>query len=74
MKKNWLTRDGRILKIKEMETNHIVNALAMLKRNGFVSKDTFENFFGGIRSLCDKPVNEYIDLFENELGKRGVKV
>jgi hypothetical protein len=29
----WTTRDGRVLQISEMETNHIVATLKMLERN-----------------------------------------
>ena len=32
MKRIWITRDGRKLKIKEMETSHINNCISMLKR------------------------------------------
>lgn len=33
----WTTRDGRKLRIKSMETNHIENCIKMLKKNDFLS-------------------------------------
>lgn len=30
----WLTRDGRMMKISEMETSHIVNCIAKIQRSG----------------------------------------
>lgn len=29
---NWMTLDGRVLKLTEMEANHISNCIAMLER------------------------------------------
>ena len=34
----WTTRDGKHIKIKNMDTNHITNALAMMKRDGSTSE------------------------------------
>lgn len=30
--RTWTTRDGQVLKIKDMETDHIVNCIKMLRR------------------------------------------
>lgn len=30
----WITRDGRILKISEMETTHLKHTVAMMRRKG----------------------------------------
>lgn len=67
--KKWITKDGRFLDIKDMKTDHILNALNMLKKH-YISKHTFENYYGQINYLCDKPVNEFIDYFEIELQSR----
>jgi len=29
----WVTRDGRFLKISEMETSHVLNAIAKIRRS-----------------------------------------
>lgn len=70
--KKWITKDGHHLNIKDMEISHIVNALEMLKRH-YISKYTFENYYGKINNLCDKPVNEFIYYFELELKLRKSK-
>ncbi len=31
--KDWLTRDGRLLKISEMDTSHIISTIEFLNRN-----------------------------------------
>ena len=31
--KEWLTKEGKILKIKDMETSHIINCIKMINRN-----------------------------------------
>ena len=66
----WKTKSGKLICIKDMETDHIVNTLAMLKRNGFISQRVFDFFYCGIKSLCDFKVNEYIDPLEEELKTR----
>lgn len=33
MSKYWTTRDGKVIRIKGMETSHIINSLRMLERN-----------------------------------------
>lgn len=32
--KTWLTKDRKILKIKDMDTSHIINSIGMLQRAG----------------------------------------
>ena len=37
----WKCKDGRELDIKDMETNHLKNAIAMLRRKGVVTTDEY---------------------------------
>lgn len=37
----WKCKDGRELDIKDMETNHLKNAVAMLRRKGVVTTDEY---------------------------------
>jgi len=39
--KKWKCRDGRVLDIKDMETRHLRNTIAMLRRNGVVTTDEY---------------------------------
>lgn len=52
--KIWTTRDGRELKIKEMETTHIINTIKMIVRNSDMSD------LG----------KRYVEIFMNELKER----
>ena len=56
----WQTNDGRILKIRDMDTGHITNTVRMLKRK---SEALDEMTFGNLRET-------YIDLFEVEMERR----
>ncbi len=89
MSRIWTMRTGEKIHVENMETSHIQNALAMLKRKGFVSPGTIDNYMCGIMpqgemaqdafwaefdSVLDCPVSEAIDWFEEELSKRGALV
>jgi hypothetical protein len=84
----WKTADGRELYIDEMGTSHIQNSLAMLHRKGYISEETLLFYIFGPepngegamdcylreqREVFDAPVCPWIDLFEEELKRRGVK-
>ena len=85
MARIWTTREGEKIPIECMETSHIQNALAMLRRKGFVSPSAVDSYMCGsmprgemaqdafwneFDALLDKPVSEAIDWFEEELGRR----
>lgn len=79
----WTTRDGRKLDIEKMDTDHIQNSLAMLKRNGRVSMKTLTPYLRGVprgegaQMLFEQEFNHvadhadpFIDAFEDELTRR----
>ena len=85
MTKLWITQDGRQLDPAAMSTQHIRNALNMLRRNGFVSPKVVSFYMtcvepnGEMAQVCfdrefqavmEAPVSEFIDIFEEELRKR----
>ncbi len=43
----WKTKDGRTLKITEMEDNHLINTICFLKRRGFINHRTWSTYFSG---------------------------
>jgi len=85
----WTTKNGRQIPIEKMTTQHIRNTLNMLKDNGYIgvetgrfyltctpptaegALDTFDQEFA--RIIDAEPLG-YIDLFEEELKKRGEKI
>ena len=78
-------KDGKKINIKDMSTNHIRNAIAMLQRNGWVSLDTL-NFYmtcaepnGDMaqmafeqeqRAIFEAPCSNHLSALERELKKR----
>jgi len=85
LKKIWKTKDGKNLKIKDMDTKHIKNCLKMLKERNFISIKSFNLFLNSYdnqsdmvqlcleREYINKIPNQFIDFFEEELKKRGIK-
>ena len=84
MTDTWTTKDGRELKIAEMTTGHIENALAMLERNGSISMAHLNVYLRGpeprgdgaqmafeseFQYVCDN-VHPAIDAFREELERR----
>ena len=85
----WTTEDGRQIPIKKMATQHIKNTLNMLRDKGYVGVGTLsfyihctpptaegalDAFDQEFARVIDAEPNGYIDLFEEELKKRGEKV
>lgn len=82
----WVAKNKREYRVSEMDTTHIKNALAMLKRQGFVSSSTvnfylncplprgdmaMDAFDMEFDRLMERPVSSFIDIFEAELKRRG---
>lgn len=82
----WTCRDGRRIRIKEMETSHVRNALAMLKRKGAIGLNTVRPYLVGpgpsgegaqmtfeaeFDELLKHPITKFVDIFEAELTSRG---
>lgn len=81
----WKTRDGRLLYPLLMNTRHIENALAMLKRKGYIGPSTVSFYLScplphGDRAMdafdmeydavLDAPVSKFVDIFESILKQR----
>lgn len=81
----WQTKNGRQLRPSEMHTQHIENALAMLKRAGYVGPSTVRFYIScplphgdmamvafdqECEAVMDAPVSEFVDIFENILEER----
>jgi DNA topoisomerase IB len=88
MVNTWKRKDGTLIDVKEMETSHIENCLAMLKKRNYVSKATFEFYLtcsgpdGEMaqwafeqeqEEILSKYPSKWIDIFEEELKRRGGK-
>ena len=82
----WHGKD-RDWTIPEMETRHIKNALASLKRRGYVGPSTISFYVSGpmptgdgamdafdmeFDAMMDRPVSKFVDLFEEELKQREI--
>ena len=81
----WTCRDGRQIAVKDMDADHIRNALGMLRRKGVMSaaekSDYFRNPPSGelaydawaseIDQVILAPTSPFIEIFERELVSRG---
>ncbi len=54
----WTTKDGRVLRLSEMSTDHLKNAAAMLRRKGYCSVDEFELSWSAL-SMCQGEMASY---------------
>jgi len=82
----WRCKDGREVRIQDMSTEHIQNALALLQRKGFVSVDEFHACGALMCSVHGEYAQMYaenalssmspyqaIDAFQHELEKRAAQ-
>lgn len=76
--KTWKTRDGRVLRIVDMEDDHLVNAIRMLEREAhakYLTQDT-----GGLTAVDMVVLEETFFLHRNyddlvfEARKRGIQL
>lgn len=58
---HWTTKDGRKVAIKDMSDDHLKNAVAMLRRNGFVGADEYELAIGGAYSMQGEMAQYYAE-------------
>jgi len=81
----WKCKDGSEIAIKDMTTSHIENALAMLKRDGFVGVGYYlfclncpmpngEMALDVVEreqlNILGSPTSQFVDMFEDELKRR----
>jgi len=85
--KTWTTKTGKILNISDMKTEHIINCIDMMYRNGYIEISTYEFYFtcdllfGDMaqlafdeecESILDRVPSKKLDWLLEELEKRGV--
>ncbi len=83
----WRTRDGLPVHVSAMHEAHLRNALAMLRRNGFIGEKTLAAYFSGplprgemakdaydrgFEEVVESKFNPYVDLLEAEMKRRGL--
>lgn len=56
--KIWVTKDGKELKIKDMETSHIINTIKMINRNKWCYAYEYTKLFE--EELKARGINEWI--------------
>jgi hypothetical protein len=85
----WITRNGARIFPQDMDTQHIINTIRMLERNGKVSKRTHDHYLYAntdmlgenaldafnqeADEILDKSPSAWIDIFNDELTKRRVE-
>jgi len=85
MTTTWTNRKGRKFEIADMDTTHIRNCLAMLRRKGFISESECDSCMGyspqgEMAQYCYEQsmddafarTSPYIDAFEKELDRRNL--
>lgn len=70
-KKIWTTKDGAEIEISEMSTQHIQNAISLMRRKGFVSNREWNEMFLGAETLNGEMAllqweNEFINMLEEK--------
>lgn len=85
--RTWTTKDGKKIRVSDMETSHIENALRMLRRKGCISPRIIDSYLGSepngdaaldayhaeLSEIMSHPTSEFIDYFEEELKLRASK-
>lgn len=81
----WKTAAGDEIPVADMEERHIRNALAMMRRNGFIGQEDLNCFLysagpngeaaqmafdAEFQLAMESPVNPWIDVLEAELRRR----
>lgn len=83
----WTQRDGAPIAIKDMSDTHLLAAAQLLRRKGFVGPRRLAVYLGPgptadmaslafeqeQREVFDRPVSPFVDLFEDEIKRRGLK-
>lgn len=85
MSKEWKTKNGRKIRVCDMETSHIENSLSMLKREGCIDPETLSFYLscrpptadGALMAferefdrVISAPISSFINLFKEELERR----
>ncbi len=83
----WKCRDGKLINVSDMTDQHVSNTLAMLRRQGFIGRNTLEAYLaypppqGDMASyyyeqeldrVFSRPVNDWVDVFEEEVKRRHI--
>ena len=84
----WKTKSGETLDISNMEDSHIVNAIHMISKRGFVSPKTVSLYVCGpepngdmaqlafdqeFDSVLESPISWKLGELEDEADKRGLR-
>jgi len=88
--RTWKTKDGRILYIKDMSTDHIRNCINMLENKGFVSYRTLSIYLNAntnmmsdgalmafdyeLEQISKRPVSKSLDWLRDEFKQRGYEL
>jgi hypothetical protein len=83
----WTQRDGTPIAVKDMTDSHLLAAARMLPRKGVIGPRTLAAYFGPgpsgdaaslafeqeQRQAFETPVSPFVDLFDDEIKRRGLK-
>lgn len=67
--KKWRTRDGRWLHPSEMDDKHLLRCYTITCEKYIGFDDALKLKPG---EMLNKPISKWIDIFRNELNKRGI--